>query len=83
MTHMEDFNAVVNRAIDDDITSARHNKTTMLRSKFRAGYPNVRVVRQEKAPLLKSVDESECICRTVLSDVIVNLLKVGASLWSK
>ena len=29
VTHVDDFNAVINRPIDDDVPSARHNEATM------------------------------------------------------
>ncbi len=45
MCDMEDFNPIVNGTIDDNISSARYAKATMMRTKLWASYANKREVR--------------------------------------
>jgi len=44
MSHMDDFNPILNGTIDDDISGARYAKATMMRTKLWASYANKWVV---------------------------------------
>ena len=67
LAHMNDFNASVNRTVDNDVARVGYGKTAVLEAKFRAGTSHVRII-------CKAIDKAECIGRAALSNIVVNLL---------
>ena len=83
MAHVDDFNAVLNGTIDDDVSRTGDDKAAMIRSELETGYPKILVVSQQMTALLKAANEWERIRWAALRDVIINLLKVVTSLGSE
>ena len=80
MAHMDDFNAVLDGTIDDDVTGAGYDEAAMVFAELGTGYSDIWIVRQKEATRLKSVYKLERICGAALSDVVMNLSKVGVRL---
>ena len=83
MAHVDDFNAVLNGSIYDDVPSTGHGETAMTATEFGMSYPKILVVSQQVTALLKAANEWERIRWAALRDEIINLLKVVTSLRSK
>ena len=71
---MDDFDASVDGAVDNDVARVGYGKTAVLQAKFRAGTSHVRIICKTMTLLLKAVDKAERIGGAALSNIVVNLL---------
>ena len=83
LTYPDDFYAVTNRAIDDDVLRSGHYEATVLEAELRAGRSDVRIVRQSIALLFKQTYKTQRVSRAVQCGVVVNLLEVDSRLRCK
>ena len=83
VTHVEDLNTFSHGPVDDNEARSGYHEAPVLRAKLRPSDPNSGVVPKVNALLFQPVDETKGAGRAVLSDVIVDALKVGKSFEGK
>ena len=71
---MDDFDASVDRAVDNDVARTGYGKAVEFQTEFRAGTPHVRIICEAMTLLLKAIYKAERIGGAALSNIVVNLL---------